>query len=110
MLTDSEFVKIRVAVPLSAADKVRSALASSGAGVMGKYDSTSASIRQTGRFRPLPGAHPSIGEVGKIEEVEEELIEALCHRDLADQVIASVRAVHPYEEPAIDILPRLEIK
>lgn len=109
-LTPSEFVKIQVFVPVTHADVVREALCDAGAGKMGNYDSCTASMRVVGRFRALTGAHPAIGEVGKLEEVEEELIQTLCHKDLVQQVIAAVKKVHPYEEVPIDILPRFEIE
>lgn len=110
MLTESLFVKIQVIVPLSHAESVREILGKFGAGVQGNYEYCSGSIRQLGRFRPLPGANPALGIVGKIEEVEEEIIQTICHKDLVETVIAEVKKVHPYEEPAIDIFPRLEIQ
>lgn len=110
MLRQSEFVKIIVAVPVSHAIAVREALGISGAGVQGNYEYCSGSWRLTGRFRPLPGATPAIGEIGKLEEVAEECIETICHINNVAAVIAAVKKVHPYEEPAIDILPRLELE
>ncbi|OGH69604.1 MAG: hypothetical protein A3C90_04205 [Candidatus Magasanikbacteria bacterium RIFCSPHIGHO2_02_FULL_51_14] len=109
MLKESEFVKIRVMVPVEAAGAIREALGKAGAGVQGKYTYCSGSYRQIGRFCPMDGAKPAIGEVGKIEEVEEEVIETICHKDSVEKVIAAVKKVHPYEEPAIDIAPRLEV-
>ena len=110
MLHDSDFVKIRVMVPVDAADKMRQVLGDNGAGIMGKYEYASGSWRQIGRFRGMPGSNPAIGKPGQLEEVEEEVIETLCHKDKVRQVIAAVRKAHPYEEPPIDIIPRLEIK
>ncbi len=110
MFYDSDFVKIRTAVPLAAAERVRNALSAAGAGHQGNYEFCSGSFRQIGRFRPLPGANPSIGTVGKIEEIEEEVIEVLCHKELLESALIAVRKVHPYEEPSIDILPRLEVQ
>jgi hypothetical protein len=52
---------------------------------------------------PGDGAHPAIGEVGKLEEVEEERIEVNCDDELVTDVVAAIRRVHPYEEPAIDV-------
>lgn len=110
MLVQSDFFKIEIIVPLSHADAIREVLASMGAGVQGSYECCSGSVRQVGRFRPLAGAHPAVGEVGKLEQVEEEIIATLCHKDTVEQVIAAVKKVHPYEEPAIDIFPRFEIQ
>ncbi|MBI5729218.1 MAG: hypothetical protein HY983_03205 [Candidatus Magasanikbacteria bacterium] len=109
MLTESLFVKIRIFVPVLAAGAVREAMGKAGAGVMGNYDFCSASSPVIGRFRPLPGANPAVGEEGKLEEVPEEAIETICHKDKVEEVILAIKKVHPYEEPAIDIMPRLEI-
>ena len=109
MLKESEFVKIVVAVPVEAADRVRDALTKAGAGRRGNYDSCSGSYRQTGSFRPLAGARPAVGAVGKQEEIEEEVIEAICHESLVVRAVEEIKKVQPYEEPAIDVIPRLDI-
>lgn len=104
---DFALVKIVVFVPLSHADKVRAALAEAGAGHIGNYDACSFSSRGTGRFRPLKGAKPFLGSEGKIEEVEEERIEVVCKSENLETVLAAVKKVHPYEEPAIDVYPMM---
>jgi hypothetical protein len=88
-------------VPLSHADAVRTALAESGAGNIGNYDSCSFSTRGIGRFRPLKGSNPHIGSVGTVEEVEEERIEVVVEEKNLPTVLRAVKKVHPYEEPAI---------
>ena len=110
MLRNSNFIKIRVFVPLSHAEIVRDALAKAGAGVQGNYDYCSASTKTVGRFRAQSGAKPVIGDVGKITEVTEVIIETLCHQGSVAAAIKAVREAHPYEEPTIDILPRLEVE
>ena len=105
----SEYYKIRVAVPLAAADQVRQAMNAAGASKQGNYDFVSFSTRGMGRFRPLAGAKPAIGKQGKIEQVEEEMIESLCHKDDINNVIEAIKIAHPYEEPAIDIFIRCKI-
>jgi hypothetical protein len=109
MLKESNYVKIVVAAPTQAADKVRQAMGIAGAGVQGNYQFCSGSYKQIGRFKPVGGANPAIGKVGQLEEVEEEVIEAICHKDKIEKVIAEIKKAHPYEEPAIDIYPRLEV-
>jgi len=101
-------VKIVVFVPLGAADAVRGALAEAGAGRIGNYDFCSFSSRGIGRFRPLEGAAPHIGQHDKVEEVEEERLEVVCNRDILDDVLAKLRAAHPYEEPAYDVYGLIE--
>lgn len=109
MLKESDFVKIRIAVPIEASEAVRQTLGEAGAGVQGNYDYCSGTYPQIGRFRPLKGSNPAIGEINKLEEVKEEIIETICHKNLVEKVVLAIKKVHPYEEPAIDILPRLDI-
>lgn len=103
-----ELIKIIVGVPETHAEAVRKALGESGAGKIGNYDFCSFSVKGVGRFRPLKNANPSIGEIGKIEEVAEEQIQTICRKSDLHRIIVAVKAVHPYEEPVIDIFPLLE--
>ena len=100
-------VKITVTVPPENADAIREALGKAGAGALGNYSYCSFSVTGTGRFLPNNQAHPHIGTLGEPEIVTEERIEVICERGMAKQVVAALRAAHPYEEPAIDIYPLL---
>jgi hypothetical protein len=104
---DFPFLKIAVFTPLSHAKAVRQALAEAGAGHIGNYDSCSFSSLGTGRFRGGESTKPFIGKPGELEEVDEEKIEVICPHEKLDEVLAAVRKVHPYEEPAIDVYPLL---
>lgn len=101
----SEFVKLVVFVPRTHGDAVRQAMGDAGAGKLGNYSHCSFSSVGTGRFKPLEDANPAIGQVGKVEEVEEERVECICERSRAREVLEAVRKVHPYEEMAFDIYP-----
>jgi hypothetical protein len=70
---------------------------------VGNYGYCSFSTKGIGRFLPLDGANPAIGEVGTLEMVEEERIEIGCTRENVAEIIAAIKAVHPYEEPVIDV-------
>lgn len=100
-------IKIAVFTPISHGDIIRKALADAGAGSIGNYDFCSFTSVGTGRFRGLKGSKPFIGKAGKIEEVGEEKIETVCPKEMLGKVLEAVKAVHPYEEPAIDIYPLL---
>ncbi|HVZ10852.1 MAG TPA: YqfO family protein [Candidatus Paceibacterota bacterium] len=102
-------VKIVVFVPESHADVVRGAMGKAGAGKIGNYTFCSFSSKGIGRFKPEDGAHPAIGEVGKLESVQEERIEVVCDRNLLKDVVAAIKKVHPYEEVALDIYPLEEV-
>jgi len=96
--------KLTVYVPLPEAGRVRDALAEAGAGRIGDYDHASFSTPGEGRFRPLDGASPAIGEVGRVEVVDEVRVEAVLPRRLRAEVVTALLAVHPYEEPAYDVV------
>jgi len=101
---------ITIFVPETHAPAVREALAKSGGGSIGAYDSCSFSCRGTGRFRPLLGARPAIGTVGALEEVPEERIETIVRAEALQEVVAAVRRAHPYEEPAIHLTHVVDYK
>lgn len=101
--------KIVVFVPDDHADAVREAMTSAGAGAIGDYDSCTFTTRGEGRFRPLDGADPAIGEVGTLEVVPESRIEAVVPHARRDEVIAAMRAAHPYEEVAFDVLSMADV-
>lgn len=107
----AERYKLVVYVPLANADAVREAMGAAGAGRIGdgKYSYCSFSSRGTGRFKPEAGAHPHIGTVGKLEEVEEKRIEVTVEAAVLEAVIAAMKKVHPYEEVAYDVYP-LEVR
>lgn len=102
-----DLVKIVTFAPVSVADQVREVIGNAGAGKIGNYDFCSISTRVIGRYRPLSGASPVIGQTGQIETIEEEKIEVVCPRELVKTVITAVKAVHPYEEVPFDIFPLL---
>ena len=98
-------VKLEIFVPHDYALKVRDQLAKIGVGVIGKYDHCFAMTQVTGYFRPLEGAKPFDGEVGKIKVVTEYKIEVNCKRELVKDAIEAIKRVHPYEEPLINVIP-----
>ncbi len=83
---------------------VHDALAAAGAGNIGDYSHCSFATAGTGQFKPLTGANPLIGEVGRLERVAETRLEMVLPRRRRADVVAALRAAHPYEEPAFDVL------
>lgn len=92
-------------VPTDAAPAVRRAIGDAGAGRLGNYSHCSFSTEGTGRFTPLAGASPAIGEVGAPEEVAETRIEAIYPRSLRPAVVGAAVEAHPYETPAFMTFP-----
>ena len=96
--------KIVVFVPVESAEAIRAALAGAGAGRIGDYEEATHTSVVEGRFRPLPGASPAIGEVGRLETVTEARVESVLPRPRRAEAVAAMLAVHPYEEPAYDVV------
>ena len=95
--------KLVVFVPREALDPVREALFAAGAGRIGDYERCSWYTEGTGTFRPLPGASPTVGAVGEEERIPELRLETVFPAERRDEVVAALRAAHPYEEPAFDV-------
>ena len=106
----TEYYHLIIYTPVDSADNIRQALSDADAGYIGNYDSCSFSSRGTRRFRPLEGADPAIGSQGKLEEVDEERIEVVVTAERLKEVLKAVKEVHPYDEPAIHVLPMLDYK
>jgi dinuclear metal center YbgI/SA1388 family protein len=88
---------------------VHDALSAAGAGRLGDYSHCSFATAGTGQFKPLEGAHPTIGAVGRLERVAETRLEMVLPRGRRAAVVAALRAAHPYEEPAFDVLELAEL-
>ena len=98
-------VKLEIFVPPGHVENVRDALAGIGVGVIGNYDHCFAVSQVQGSFRPLEGANPFDGEIGKIKETVEYKMEVNCKRELVKDAIDAIERVHPYEEPLINVIP-----
>lgn len=101
-------VKIFVTIPIENVEEVRNAVCEAGAGIIGDYTYCTSSTKSIGTFIPNDNANPYIGENNKLEFVEEEKLEFVCDVDKVKTVISKLRKLHPYEEPAIDIIPLLD--
>jgi len=99
------FSKIVVFVPEDDLRKVQRAMFDAGGGVIGAYHMCSWRTPGMGSFRPLAGAHPSIGKRGKYEEVSEYRVEVVAAKSKVPEVVGAMRKAHSYEEPAYDIYP-----
>lgn len=97
--------KIVTFIPVGPAiTTVHDALAAAGAGQIGNYSHCSFATAGTGQFKPLDGADPTIGTVGRLERVAETKLEMVLPRTRRAAVVTALRASHPYEEPAFDLL------
>ena len=98
-------VKIEVFLPPEAVETVCQAITAENAGVIGNYDNCFATSEVEGHWRPLKNANAYIGNVGEIETAREIKLEVNCHKKYVSAVLKTIKAVHPYEEPLINVLP-----
>ena len=99
--------KLVVFVPPEALDAVRDAVFAAGAGRIGDYERCSWYTEGTGTFFGGEATDPSVGEKGREERLPELRLETVFPEERTDDVIAALRAAHPYEEPAFDVYPLL---
>lgn len=93
-----------VFVPVADAEAVVDAMSGAGAGAVGQYERCAWTTTGEGTFTPLAGASPAIGAVGERATVVEARVELVAPRARRSAVVAAMRAAHPYEEPAFDVL------
>ena len=91
-------------VPESHLNEVKEALFKAGAGSFGNYESVCWQVKGQGQFCPKQNSRPFIGSLGRIESVLEYKVEMLCKDLNVEGAIKALRLVHPYEEPAFDVV------
>jgi dinuclear metal center YbgI/SA1388 family protein len=101
----SDACKVVAFVPPSHVDAVLAAAARAGAARIGGYSECSFRAAGTGTFRGGEGTSPFAGRAGRLEQVEEIRLEMVSAGSLVPRVLAAIRGAHPYEEPAIDVVP-----
>ncbi len=95
-------------VPESALQVTRDAVFKAGGGRIGDYERCSWYAVGTGTFFGAEASDPTIGERGREERVSELRIETVVPADRLEDVVAALRAAHPYEEPAYDVYALLD--
>jgi hypothetical protein len=100
--------KLVVFVPREALADVRDALFAAGAGRLGDYERCSWYTAGTGTFLGGEKTAPSLGEAGREERVAELRLETVYPVEREAEVVAALRASHPYEEPAFDLYALVE--
>lgn len=104
-MPDFAYCKLEIFIPESHFVALQQALQAADAGHIGKYDCCLSYSRVTGCWRPLAGTDPYIGRENEISEEPEFKVEVTCRTEKVDQTIEAVKAVHPYEEPVINVVP-----
>ena len=98
-------VKLVAYVPNDHLETVRTAIFAAGAGEIGNYDQCSYSSAGAGTFRGNENSVPFVGSAGQMHTEPEIRLETIVPRHLMGKVVAALKAAHPYEEVAYDLLP-----
>lgn len=101
---DCSYFKLEIFIPETHLQKLQKALQEVDAGHFGKYDSCLSYMPVTGVWRSLEGATPYIGAIGEVSEEPEIKVEVACKKENLEKTVKAVKAVHPYEEPVINII------
>lgn len=96
--------KLDFYVPESHLESVKQAVFEAGAGRIGNYDQCCWQSVGQGQFRALDDSNPFLGVPGQLEKVLEYKVEMICEASVIDSVIKALRAAHPYEEPAFQVV------
>jgi dinuclear metal center YbgI/SA1388 family protein len=99
-----EEYKLVTFVPAEHADAVSRAVFDAGAGRIGKYSACSFRVAGTGTFFGEEGTSPAVGESGRLEQAPELRLETVVPAGRVGAVVRALRACHPYEEPAYDLV------
>ena len=97
--------KLEIFLPSTHLAPLQEALAQADAGHIGSYDRCLSYAPVTSCWRPLAGTHPYLGSPGQVSQETELKVEVTCRREQVEAVLAAVKAVHPYEEPVINVIP-----
>lgn len=106
---EDKLKKLVVYVPKDHAEQLKKAIGDAGVGAIGNYSHCVFSTEGIGEFQPLKGSNPYIGNVNKLEHVEEVKIESVYPASNEKKIVKAMLKAHPYEEVAYDIYD-LQIK
>jgi hypothetical protein len=96
-------------VPEEALEATRSAVFDAGGGRIGDYERCSWYAAGTGTFYGDERTDPAIGEREREEHVAELRVETVVPAERLDAAVAALRLAHPYEEPAYDVYPLVDL-
>lgn len=96
--------KLYTYVPQDFEEKVKNELFAIGAGHIGNYNECSFTTKGLGTFKANNNAKPFVGKKNERHKENEVKIEIIFPGWLQNKLINTLLKVHPYEEPAYDIV------
>jgi len=96
--------KIVTFVPAGDVDRLLDAMTAAGAGQIGDYDRCAFLADGTGTYRAGERTNPVVGRPGEVTRTPEVRVEMVSPRARRSAVLRALLDVHPYEEPAWDVI------
>lgn len=104
MPKSADLSKLIFFVPTENAEEVAQSIWETGAGTLGNYSECSFSSVGEGTFKPIKNANPYSGEINKRHTANETKMEILLENSKIHEALRAMRAAHPYEEVAYDLV------
>ena len=101
---ESTLKKLFTFVPVDKATEIRNAIFAAGGGNIGNYSECSFNAEGTGTFKASEGTNPYTGEIGRQHQEKEIKMEVIFPSLMEQQIISAMKAAHPYEEVAYDVI------
>lgn len=106
-IENNALYKVIIFLPAEFLDSMMDAVDVVTESVFPGYDRTFSYFPVTGTWKSLAGAKPYSGTTGEISVDQEMRLEfAVRGKDLLE-ALRAVKKIHPYEAPAIDVLPMM---
>ena len=97
-------IKIEVFIPEAFTARLLEELSKVNVGRIGNYDHCFSVTQVRGYWRPLEGADPYDGEIGKINDAAEDKVEVNCKQENVRDALQVIRHVHPYDQPVVNVI------
>ena len=108
-MAEFPYCKLEIFIPETHLAALRQALMEVDAGHIGNYDCCLSYSPVTSCWRPLAGTTPYLGTQGALSREQELKVEVTCQTERVEATVAAIRAVHPYEEPVINVIPLYQV-
>lgn len=102
-------LKLIYYVPESHLESTKQAIFAAGAGGIGNYTECAWQVKGIGQFKPMDMADPYLGNIGRLEQIEEWRVETIVEEQYAQMVKQALTHSHPYEEPAFEFIQLIEV-
>lgn len=103
----SEVYGIGVDVPEEFLDELMDAIDGAMEPVYPGYTRSFRYFPVKGTWKTQKGAHPYNGKAGEVTVADEVRLEFVVRKEDLEKVLGVIARVHPYEEPAVDVIPEI---